>query len=111
MRYLAKFLITALALLGVSYFLPGFSVSGFWSALAVAFILGLLNILVRPILLILTFPITLLTLGLFSLVINGALLWFVASFVEGFAVSSFWAALLGAAIISFVGWVADRILD
>lgn len=109
MKLIVKLVITALALLLVAYVLPGVEVTGFYIALIVALLLGLLNLIVRPILILLTLPINILTLGLFTFVINGLLFWFVATFVDGFAVNGFWAAVLGALIVSVVSWIGQAI--
>ena len=97
--FLLRWFTNALLVILVAYVVPGITVASFWTALLVALILGILNAIVRPILIILTLPITLLTLGLFTLVINGALFWLVSTVVKGFNVESFWAAFLGAAVL------------
>lgn len=109
MGILVRFLGTVFAVLLAAYFVPGFVVSSFYAAVIVALILGALNLTVKPILLILTLPLNLLTFGLFTFVINALLLWFVASFVQGFAVSGFVPALLGGLIIAVVNWVLHKI--
>lgn len=111
MKILGKLLIVALTLIGVSYLSVGISVSGFYIALIVAVILGVLNVLVRPVLIFLTLPINILTLGLFTFVINALLFWFVASFVDGFQVSGFIAAFLGALVVSVANYIADAIFE
>ena len=109
MRILLVWLINALSLLAVAYFLPSVNVASFYIALITALVLGLLNTLIRPVLVLITLPITILTLGLFTLVINALLFWFVATFVAGFAVagfwSAFWGALLYSVISSFASWL------
>jgi putative membrane protein len=109
MRLLLVWLINALSLLAVAYFLPSVSVASFYIALITALVLGLLNTLIRPVLVLITLPITILTLGLFTLVINALLFWFVASFVAGFQVagfeSAFWGALLYSVISSLASWL------
>jgi putative membrane protein len=109
MRLLLIWVINALSLLAVAYLLPTVSVASFYTALITALVLGLLNTLIRPLLVLVTLPITILTLGLFTLVINALLFWFVASFVEGFHVAGFWSAFLGAlaysVISSFASWL------
>ncbi len=94
MTLLLRWLINALALLALAAILPGVVVSGFWSALIAALVLGLVNALVRPVLFILTLPITLLTLGLFTFVLNALMVWLVSSMVKGFDVMGFSSALL-----------------
>jgi putative membrane protein len=109
-RLFTKFLLVAFALILIASLLPGFEVENFTTALIVALVLGLFNLTVRPILFLLTLPLTILTFGLFSFVLNGLLLWFVASFVEGFQVDGFVTALIGALVISVFGWVGDKLL-
>jgi putative membrane protein len=110
MKLITKLLLTALVLLIVAEFIPGISVDGFYPALMAAIVLGLLNLIVRPILFILTLPITVLTLGLFMFVINALLFWFAATFIDGFSVSTFWHALLGSLIVSAASAVAHKYL-
>lgn len=105
MRLLFRWLINALTILGIAYYLPGVGVSGFYAALITALILGLVNAIIRPLLVVLTLPINILTLGLFTLVINAVLFWFVATVVEGFTVVGFWPAFWGALILSVVSWI------
>src|SRR5258706_13142646 len=96
MKILAVWIINALSLLALPYLFSGIRVEGFYTALIVALVLGLINAIVRPLLILLTLPLTIVTLGLFIFAINGLLFWFVASFVDGFVVSGFWAAVWGA---------------
>jgi putative membrane protein len=110
MKLIARLLLTTLTLLIVANYIPGITVEGFYPALMAAIILGLLNLFVKPVLLILTFPITIITVGLFVLVINAALFWFAASFIAGFSVESFWYALLGSLIVSVVSTLGNRYL-
>lgn len=111
MRLITKLLIVVLALLLVERVVPGVEVESFYTALIVALILGLLNVLVRPVLLLLTLPVTILTLGLFVFVLNGLLFWFVSTFVDGFTVEGFIPAILGALFISAVNWLLSKLLD
>ena len=97
-------LLNALALFAVANFVPGIHVDGFGSALIAAFFLGLVNTLIRPLLLLLTLPVTMLTLGLFIFVINGLLFWFVGSVLRGFVVGGFWYGVLGAVLYSIFSW-------
>lgn len=110
MILITRILISALALVVVAYFLPGFTIDGLYTAIIAALILGLLNVLVRPVLIILTLPITLLTLGLFIFVINALLILFVASFVEGFSISGFWVALIASIGVSLISAVGNRFI-
>lgn len=102
MRLLLLWIINALALAAIPFLVPSVKVAGFWPALVAALVLALVNTLIRPVLLLLTLPINILTLGLFTLVINAVLFWAVATFVEGFAVAGFWSAFLGALVYSVV---------
>lgn len=106
---LVKWLVSALAIFLVSYFLPGIHVPDITVALLAALVLGVLNVTVRPILKLLTLPITLLTLGFFSLVVNGFTLWLVPKVVPGFTIDTFWWAVLGALIISLVTLILNRV--
>jgi putative membrane protein len=110
LRLLVVWLINALALLTVAYVLPGIEVADITSALVAALVLGLVNALIRPVLILLTLPATILTLGLFIFVINGLLFWMVGSWLEGFAVSGFWWGVLGAIVYSIVSWALSSVL-
>lgn len=107
---IVRWIFNAATLLAIAYWLPGVEVSGFYIALITALILGLVNIVIKPILLLLTLPINVLTLGLFTFFINGLLFWFVASFIEGFTVADYSAAFFGALIMTVVGWILNAIL-
>jgi putative membrane protein len=110
MRLLALWLVNALALMAVAYLLPGIAVSSFMVALIASLVLGLVNTVVRPVLILLTLPATLLTLGLFIFVINGLLFWFVGTFISGFVVSGFWWGVSGAIAYSVVSWALSALL-
>ena len=111
MRYLLiVWLINALALLALPYVVPSVQVDSFVTALAAALVLGLVNTLIRPLLILLTLPATILTLDLFIFVINGLLFWFVASFLKGFTVGGFWSATLGAIVYALISWAASVIV-
>jgi putative membrane protein len=107
---LARWIVNAAALLLVAYLYPGVQVESFLSAALAALVLGLVNAFVRPLLIILTLPVTLITLGLFLFVINALLFWFVAEIVHGFSVSGFGAALLGSILYSLITLVTSWIL-
>ncbi len=111
MRLILKVLLTAAALLLVAYYVPGVAVASFYTALVVAIVLGLLNLVVKPILVLLTLPITLLSLGLFTLVINAGLFWFAGTFVKGFSVDGFVPAFIGALIVSVISWLGQKLFD
>jgi putative membrane protein len=105
---LIRWLILTLAIILASYLLPGIRVAGFFSALFTAAILGILNALFRPVLLVLTLPINFLTLGLFTFVINALMLMMASGVVSGFVVESFWSALFGSLVISGVNWISNH---
>ena len=104
MKLLLIWTLNALALIAVANYVPGIQVGGFIDALVAAFFLGLVNALIRPVLLLLTLPVTLLTLGLFIFVINGFLFWFTGSVLRGFIVDTFWHGVLGALLYSVFSW-------
>jgi len=110
MRLVLVWLVNALALLALPYVFPGVKVDTFVAALIAALALGLINALIRPLLILLTLPVTLLTLGLFIFVINGLLFWWVGSFVDGFHVSGFWSGFFGAIIYSIISWLLSALL-
>ena len=110
MQLLLILLFNAMALIAVAYFLPGITVDGFGSALIAALVLALVNTLIRPLLVLLTLPVTLVTLGLFLLVINGFLFWFVGSILKGFVVEGFWSGTLGAILYSVFSWAMSTLL-
>lgn len=101
---------TAAALLLMPRFIEGIVVADFYTAAIVALIWGLISVTIRPILGLLTLPINLITFGLFSFILNALLFWFVASFVQGFGVAGFVAALLGSVVLVLVSWVVDAAL-
>ncbi len=104
MRLLLIWVLNALALLTVANLMPGIEIDGFEAALVAALFLGFVNTLIRPILLVLTLPATLLTLGLFIFVINGLLFWFIGSVLKGFVVEGFWYGVAGSMLYSFFSW-------
>lgn len=110
MKLLIGWLLNALALLAVAYFVPDIHVSSFGSALIAAAVIGLVNMLIKPILLILTLPVTILTLGLFIFVINGLLFWLSAYFLPGFEVKTVIAGIIGAIVYSIISWILSAII-
>lgn len=104
LELLLIWILNALALIAVANFVPGIHVEGFGAALIAAFFLGLINTLIRPVLLLLTLPVTMITLGLFIFVINGLLFWAVGSVLRDFVVDSFWYGVLGAVLYSIFSW-------
>lgn len=112
MSLIARFLGTVFALLLATYFVPGFVVDTLYAAFIVALILGVINITLKPLVLLIALPLQILTLGLFTFIVNAAFLLFIASFVDGFSlagnfVEQFIAALLGGLIIAIVLWLLD----
>ncbi|SDV50317.1 phage holin family protein [Chitinasiproducens palmae] len=110
MSILLTWLINALALLIIPYLIPSIRIRGFGTALLIAVVLGLINTLLRPVLVLLTLPVTILTLGLFILVINALLFQFAAWLLKGFEVRGFWAAFFGAILYSIISWVLSALV-
>jgi len=111
MNYIFKVLLTAFAVLVIAKILPGVTVDSYGTAIWVAFIVGVLFSILKPILVILTLPVTILTLGLFLFVINAALILLANSWIDGFSVSGFWTALLFSIILSFFESILHKILE
>lgn len=110
MSLLISWLINAAALFAVPYLLDSVRVDSVKTALVAALILGLVNALIRPLLVLLTLPVTLLTLGLFIFVINGFMFWLVARWVGGFQVENFWSAIAGALLYSIISWILSALI-
>jgi putative membrane protein len=110
-KVLVRWLLLAGALLLVAHLYPGVIVRSFTSALIAAFVLGLLNTLLRPVLVLLTLPVTVLSLGLFLFIINALMFWMAATLLEGLAVTGFGAALIGSLIYSLCGMVIDVVME
>jgi putative membrane protein len=110
MRLLIAWVINACALLAVAYLFQSIHVANFTHALIAALVLGLVNTLVRPILVLLTLPATLLTLGLFIFIINGFLFWLVGQLNLGFTVAGFWNAVVGAIVYSVISWLMSALI-
>lgn len=110
MRFLLQWIGSGVAIIITAYLLPGVAIEGFFAALVTALILGLINAIIRPILILLTLPLTILTLGLFTLVINALLVMLAAAIVPGFAVQGFWWALLFGFVLAFVNFALSPLL-
>lgn len=110
MRLLITWLINAASLFALPYLMQSVRVESFSTALIAALVLGLVNVLIKPILVLLTLPVTLLTLGLFIFVINGLMFWAVANFVGGFQVAGFWSAVGAALLYSLISWALSALL-
>ncbi len=111
MGFLVRVLANALAIFFAAAVVPGIEIRGVLSAMGAGLVLGLVNAVVRPVLLVLTLPLTLLTLGLFLFVLNGLCLWLVSLVVKGFEVHGFWPAVFGALIVSVVSWLVTAFLS
>jgi putative membrane protein len=110
MTLILVWILNAVALLVVAYLLPGITVASFGSALIAALVLGLLNMLVKPVLVLLTLPITIVTLGLFLIILNALLFWFAGSILKGFQVNGFWWAVIGAILYSIISGLLSMLL-
>jgi putative membrane protein len=110
MKLLFVWILNALALIAVAYFVPDIHVADFLTALIAALVIGLVNMLIKPILVILTLPITILTLGLFILVINGLLFYGVGHWLQGFDVRTLTAGIIGALLYSVLSWLLAALL-
>ena len=111
LRLVARWLVNSLALFAAYFVVPGINIADFWSGLAAAALLGIVNAVIKPVVVILTLPINILSLGFFTLVINALMLKIVDWAIEGFSVEGFWAALLGALVISVTGWFINLFFD
>jgi putative membrane protein len=110
-RFLLRAVVAAAGLWLASYLVHGIEVDSLRTLVLAALLLGLVNAFVRPIVLILTLPFTLITLGLFLLVVNAAMLELVAMMLRGFTIANFWSAILGAVVVSIVSWLGSWIVD
>jgi putative membrane protein len=111
MKLITRWLLLAAALLFVAYIYDGVTLNGYQAALIAAFVIGLLNTFVKPILVILTLPVTVVTIGLFLFVINALMFWAAASVLDGFNVTGFKAALIGSLIYSVLSYLINTALD
>lgn len=111
MTLLLVWLLNAVSLLVVAYVLPGISLTSFGAALIAALVLGLLNTLVKPVLILLTLPITIVTLGLFLLILNALMFWLAGSILKGFSVNGFWWACAGALLYSLISGLLSRLIQ
>lgn len=110
MVLLVKWVLSALAFMLVAYFVSGIEVASFWAAILIALVWGFLSITLKPIMLILTLPINILTLGLFTFVINGLLIWLMGWMLAGFMVDGLWTAIVGGFILTIINLVVNYIL-
>ena len=110
MRLLVTWLINAVALMALPFLMSSVVVTNFTTALIAALVLGLVNTLIRPVLVILTLPVTVVSLGLFILVINALLFWMVSHWIDGFNVNGFWSAFIAAILYSIISWALSTLL-
>ncbi len=106
-----KWIINAAILFLVAFLYPGIIIGNFYAALIAILILGLVNLFIKPLILLLTLPLNVLTLGLFTFVINGFMFWLVSTIVKGFDVASFWSAVVGALLYSIISWLLNGLLE
>jgi len=110
MKLLIVWFLNALALIAVTYFVPSIHVSGLTGALIAAAVIGVVNMLIKPVLILLTLPVTILTLGLFILVINGLLFYFVGHILQSFEVQTLAAGIIGAILYSIISWALTALI-
>lgn len=111
MKILIHWLVLTLAILAAHYVMPAnIKVDTFMTAVVAAAVLMFINSIVKPVISVLTLPINIITLGLFSLVLNGLFLWFVASIINGFSITDFKTAFLGALVVAVINWIGDKVL-
>jgi len=109
MKLILHWFVATVAIILVSYILPGVSLAGFWTAVLVALVLGIIMAVIKPILVVLTLPINIVTLGLFTLVINAVLILLASSLIPGFAVDGFWTAVLFSIILSLFNYFLNKL--
>lgn len=110
MKLILRWLLQAGGLILVGYLIPEIEISSFYIAMIAALLIGLINVTIKPLIIILTLPINILTLGLFTLIINALLFWFISSFVVGFIVGDFVFAFYGALVYSILSWLINGLL-
>jgi putative membrane protein len=109
MKIILHWVILSVAVFATSKIIGGITIDPIWVALIVGACLTLFNMFIKPIIKILTLPINIITLGLFSLVINGAVFWYMATFIKGFSIPTFYAAFLGALLVSIINWILSKV--
>lgn len=109
MRIILHWIILSVAVYATTFIVSGISINPLWVVLVVGACLTLFNMFIKPIIKILTLPINIITLGLFSLVINGAIFWYLGTLVKGFEVNTFTAAFIGALLVSIINWILNKI--
>ena len=111
MIYILRWLIASVAIIFTGFLVPGVTVASFWTALWLAIFLAVINIILKPILIVLTLPINILTLGLFTFVINAILILIASSVIKGFEINGFWVAMLFSVVLSIVSYVLNVVID
>ncbi|PCI19871.1 hypothetical protein COB64_03175 [Candidatus Wolfebacteria bacterium] len=111
MKIIIQWLILTLAIIAVAYFLPAISISGIAAALIVGAILTFVNLIIKPIIKIITLPINIVTFGLFALILNGLIFWFVGTIINGFNVATIQTAIIGAIVVSILTWIGNKVLN
>ena len=111
MRFIIRWLLSAIALILVAYLIPGITIDSFVTVLVAALILGIINATIRPIILILTLPINILTLGLFTFVVNAFMFWLVSMMLTGFNITNFYQAIWGALIYWTINWIINLLFE
>lgn len=110
MNFLLRWALNIVTLILIAWWFPGIEVSSLYAAIVTVVVLSLVNAIIRPILILFTLPLNIITLGLFVFVINGFLFWFVSTFIEGFEVAGFWSAFWGAMLMSIASWLFNLFL-
>jgi len=109
MKIILHWIILSVAVFATTFIISGITVDPLWTALIVGACLALFNMIIKPIINILTLPINIITLGLFSLVINGVLFWYLGTLIKGFHVETFYAAFMGALLVSIINWILKKV--
>ena len=110
MKPLLKLLISSLTIIIAAYFIPGVKIAGYWTAILVALVMGVVNAIIKPVLMFFTLPLNILTLGLFTFIINGLMILLVAYFVPGFQVNGFWTAVIFSIAATVINWVLTKLV-
>jgi putative membrane protein len=111
MKIILHWIILSVAVFATTFVISGITVDPLWVALIVGACLSLFNMIIKPIINILTLPINIITLGLFSLVINGVLFWYLGTLIKGFQVDTFYAAFMGALLVSVINWILKKVFN
>lgn len=107
-RFLVRIIILAAVILGIAHFIPGLQVPNFWDALLFSFILAIINATITPVLIAISFPLTVITIGLFPLLINTFVFWLASTISYGIHITSFWAAFFGGIIVSLLSFIINQ---